>query len=473
MTEHNDASARSRDGDGSQVFWWSSAVALLFLLGVLFLPWDAPMPKAPDLKFTPAALSAPDNAFTYFEEAARLKAAAPKFKMANGNPWNYEISGKIGSPQEAWDPKLAQEILEAHAAVFAELEKGLDCPGYASPQVTDVTMRFPWLQDDKAFAQLMGLQIKTLHLSGDYPGAARVALKDLRLGEFLCNRNDSMIEWLVGMACYCIVGQHVEDLVDDVKTPEPVLRELLKGLNTWNPQAFTEGYRRSVKNEYGTACRSVDIDIKKMWGGIYSPGYYPKVEAKLIHVPYAWKPKASLQRLVLFYRRLIAEADKPLAKIDLSYPGQLQAPATEAGKILFYFRPNSLGLLSIIAMQESQPKCLQKKCQMQAYVDALRLRIALRLYEIKHGELPDSLQALLPEYLPAIPIDPYDGQPFRYSKTDKKVWAIGSDLTDQGGLTGPGNFTMIDRPGFDLVMPLGTRETFLERAGVEDNGKDR
>ena len=42
------------------------------------------------------------------------------------------------------------------------------------------------------------------------------------------------------------------------------------------------------------------------------------------------------------------------------------------------------------------------------------LKLAARLYEAETGAPPDSLARLVPKYLPEVPADPYDGQPFRY-----------------------------------------------------------
>jgi hypothetical protein len=50
-----------------------------------------------------------------------------------------------------------------------------------------------------------------------------------------------------------------------------------------------------------------------------------------------------------------------------------------------------------------------------ALLHAAQLKVALRLYQAKnHGKLPPSLNDLVPGYLPAIPVDPFDGKPFRY-----------------------------------------------------------
>src|ERR1019366_7978744 len=40
--------------------------------------------------------------------------------------------------------------------------------------------------------------------------------------------------------------------------------------------------------------------------------------------------------------------------------------------------------------------------------------IALKRFQLKHGQWPATLDELAPEFLSSIPIDPYDGKPLRY-----------------------------------------------------------
>jgi hypothetical protein len=46
------------------------------------------------------------------------------------------------------------------------------------------------------------------------------------------------------------------------------------------------------------------------------------------------------------------------------------------------------------------------------------LALALRQYELRHGQLPESLSALAPEFLAAIPVDLLSGKPWRYERAD-------------------------------------------------------
>ncbi|GAB4186147.1 MAG: hypothetical protein Kow00105_00570 [Phycisphaeraceae bacterium] len=61
--------------------------------------------------------------------------------------------------------------------------------------------------------------------------------------------------------------------------------------------------------------------------------------------------------------------------------------------------------------------------------------VALELYRRQHGAWPDSLDALVPRYLPAVPVDRLTGKPVRYKVTDAGpvVYSVGVDGDDDGG----------------------------------------
>jgi hypothetical protein len=66
----------------------------------------------------------------------------------------------------------------------------------------------------------------------------------------------------------------------------------------------------------------------------------------------------------------------------------------------------------------------------------MRTGIALERYRLKHGAAPAALAALVPEFLPAVPLDPYDLRPLRYrvlADGTPHVWSIGWDGSDNGG----------------------------------------
>ena len=89
--------------------------------------------------------------------------------------------------------------------------------------------------------------------------------------------------------------------------------------------------------------------------------------------------------------------------------------------------------------------------------------LALRAFQIDRGRLPAALDELVPEYLPAVPIDPYDGRPLRYlaGADDFQLYSVGADDIDDGGRGGTVRQTYLDA-GFDLDLEMWAREAAEE-----------
>ncbi|MGF1484293.1 MAG: hypothetical protein ACFBZ8_08010 [Opitutales bacterium] len=55
--------------------------------------------------------------------------------------------------------------------------------------------------------------------------------------------------------------------------------------------------------------------------------------------------------------------------------------------------------------------------------------IALKRYWLEHGELPKTLNVLVPDYIGAVPRNPFDeSQPIQYDPKRRMLWSIGSDF---------------------------------------------
>jgi hypothetical protein len=67
--------------------------------------------------------------------------------------------------------------------------------------------------------------------------------------------------------------------------------------------------------------------------------------------------------------------------------------------------------------------------------DAALVAVALELYRRDHRDWPASLHELTPQYLPAVPLDRYDGKPLRYRVVEGQpvLYSIGVDRDDDGG----------------------------------------
>ncbi len=74
--------------------------------------------------------------------------------------------------------------------------------------------------------------------------------------------------------------------------------------------------------------------------------------------------------------------------------------------------------------------------------------VAIERWRLAHpGRLPDTLAELVPAYVAAVPLDPYDGQPIRYKKLPAGyvVYSVGTGWTDQGERSGSAITLTVER----------------------------
>jgi hypothetical protein len=77
--------------------------------------------------------------------------------------------------------------------------------------------------------------------------------------------------------------------------------------------------------------------------------------------------------------------------------------------------------------------------EIMAKIDATRrvacIGVALCRYRAKNGRFPEKLDALTPEFLSAVPNDPFDDKPMKLKRTERglTVCSVGPDMTDDGG----------------------------------------
>ena len=67
--------------------------------------------------------------------------------------------------------------------------------------------------------------------------------------------------------------------------------------------------------------------------------------------------------------------------------------------------------------------------------DGIVAGIALELYRRQHGEYPQTLDVLVPQYLPQVPADRINGEAVKYRLVNGKplIYSVGADHDDDGG----------------------------------------
>ncbi len=134
------------------------------------------------------------------------------------------------------------------------------------------------------------------------------------------------------------------------------------------------------------------------------------------------------------------------------FPQGLDAAETaEAELTADLAKPSGKLKLFSRVMLPALAKAIAKGAADQANLRMTQTALAIERFRLAHGRTPpDALAALVPEYLPVVPTDPFDGKPIRYRRTDSGyvLHCIGSDRKDGGGLP-----TVVDQKGRPIANP--------------------
>jgi hypothetical protein len=126
----------------------------------------------------------------------------------------------------------------------------------------------------------------------------------------------------------------------------------------------------------------------------------------------------------LRYDNQLVELAKLPAEEQQARLGQLKRPSTRLP-----------ALLEALSRGDEEPEFVRVFHRAKADLRCAAAALAAERYRLAKGRWPERLDDLVPDYLPAVPTDPFDGQPLRLRRTDDglMIYSIGPDGTDNGG----------------------------------------
>jgi type II secretory pathway pseudopilin PulG len=97
---------------------------------------------------------------------------------------------------------------------------------------------------------------------------------------------------------------------------------------------------------------------------------------------------------------------------------------------------------------------LEAECS--ARVRLATTALAIERFRLAQGRLPENLNGLTPQFLSAVPSDPFDGASLRYHRLAKSyvIYSVGRDGHDNGGREQPSDAKSSDKAGYDITFTV-------------------
>ena len=291
---------------------------------------------------------------------------------------------------------------------------------------------------------LVAASLRDAHY-GRYDRAFERAALATRLGDVI-SRGGPLINRLVAFSCWdlgCRAMRRIAVRHHDV--PASVLNKAITGLGEaemaqprWSDLFRWEwvSMRAAIDAMYDDPVAAQDM----MWLG--HAAHFARLGGSR---------EATMADLEACYTHIVYAAEHPLDTVRFDALKTTLSDARHLPRLLLYRDPMGLVLASM--MLPSVDLATRRHLCGLITLRATRLFLAVAWFRRKDGQLPETLEQLIPAYIGEIPNDPFDEQPLRYARVNDRHWkiySVGADRVDNGGDAAPPNHGIFS--GKDIAL---------------------
>ena len=394
----------------------------IYLIGfhqeVVRIPAEAQAEHAEILRYRTLRLNVGDaNGWTLLEQAARQQ---PIHSKAAGKAFQAAQKG------ESFDRTDLQELAKQAGHARLLLQEALEKPYWQSPWESNAT---PGKKDPREiaphvwFAQQLGAQM----LLAPPGNAETTRVADVKL---LLELADISIK--AGLSLEdCLFGGSILGLANRFIAQ----RAVEEGLGASEAKALAETMDHSR-----ATMADCHEGFRHEFAQFPDPGMKQIMDKTLHSNPVIWLLKPHFldiqltrqiwdQRaagIIQSCQQTFAQSRDAFAFLK-DYPAAMDEPS-----LLQYNAVGKILLRGLRSYEQVTGRMMLRFTEREVVSAAL----ALRRWQMDHGgELPATLQALVPDYLPHLPVDLMDGKPLRYERQDRLLYSIGTDLAETAPAT--------------------------------------
>ncbi len=317
----------------------------------------------------------------------------------------YEEFGKMNNGK-SFDRLLLLDAVEKNRELFTYIEKALECKYFQTPlykSYEEMDTLFQWFNFPEPMSGHIMLA-KGVEKNAALELYTNFAAKCAKVGTH---------DFMSTVHAYSVVFGYYNFVREQLTTfSNKEINYILDEIEQWTNRQ--ENYVNSAKAEFAFFRNMLqNHDLNQLAEGL---GY--KLSSRFtIHLNRTIHSAAKITR-------------ETLKAID---QGQLSLPPSNTGSSNLGLNTNYHGRKLIREHFSTWETILGISLQLDAKKSATILALNCELYRRKHGDLPDTLDDLVPDYIKAVPADPFDGKPLRYDKKKKIIYSVGENQKDDGG----------------------------------------
>lgn len=342
---------------------------------------------------------------------------------------------------ENWDLEFFTEILDANADFMAGIEAAFERPTFMADRKFSPETSMWHVSYLRSYVILRKIEARVLHLSGNSE-AALARLADLADELTIYTKSGgALIGLLTSVAMNGILTHELWVYQANIELPAEQLKSFAQNYDV--AEYYSEAVKLAMRQEFQFMQNAMQGPSESGVAAHVMAFGYPPSEAELLLqriVLYAGlRETRTVNEIFKLYSEVIRQADRAVSQRTFEYAEKIGISPVNRDWTAYVNR-NPFGHFLISSLYPSA--VMDKVSTAETSVSATRMSLALQAYYLDHDLLPDSLDALVPEYLPTVPRDPFDGDSMRYSRERKIVYSVGDDSMDQGGSEKPFQFQM-------------------------------
>jgi hypothetical protein len=394
-----------------------------------------------DISYENQREKVPDSAGWLAAQKVDLKAWQAFFRSPP--PTNSVLTNSFPIAPQPQTP--AEDVLLAlskYDAVIEEIRQASRLPYSRFPLTYESEDAFSILLPHLAALKISARAVRLRSVAELQNNQTELAVEDVRLGLYLANslRTEAFpISQLVRLSMLEIALQPVWEGLADHRWSEPQLISLDDDLAKLD---FLADCQKAQKAEIFFSAQEANYlrrhrDYTRQFAqmGVNDPGDASFKFAIYRFMPGGWFYQSALKngRTLMGYLPAVNHDSGTISPAIIR-----QADAAARNGVSFFDPLDSLKKM-FNAEYLWAGNFLKKIAAGQSYVNLARTAIALERYRLAHGEYPETLDALAPQFISKVPHDVIGGQPLKYRREANGqfvLYSVGWNETDDGGVVG-------------------------------------